>query len=73
MRADVENSSKGDTVKCSQVLRKDINLDYQNKVHFVEAYLRLSKQSDYELLVLGKNGEPQKGITVTITAKHQFF
>ena len=33
---------------------------FQSNFHYIEGYLRFTQEEQYELLVLGKNGEPVK-------------
>ena len=36
-------------------------------------YLKKNKDSDYEILVLGKNGEPQKELEMNVAYKHRYI
>ncbi len=41
--------------------------------HFVEAYLRSTSEGHYQVLILGKNGEPQPHLKLSLSAKHRVY
>ncbi len=58
LKAEVTPVTGSDRIRLSSSMRKDVQLAHQTAVHFVEAYLRQNSQGQYELALLGKNGEP---------------
>ncbi len=45
--------------------------NYENEEHFIKSFLRKTIENDYELFVLGKNGEPKVECMVNIELKNK--
>ena len=45
----------------------------RRSIRFFDGFLRLTEDGQYELLVLGKNGEPKKGIKLSLAAKNRYY
>lgn len=68
-----EVSSKSKVQKLKKIFTRRVNSTPRYDYKFIDGYLRLTTEGQYELLVLGQNGEPQRGIKLTLSAKNRFY
>jgi hypothetical protein len=47
--------------------------DYSNSTSVHELHLKMAKGNQYELLYLGKNGEPMPNVPLTLNFTHAHF
>ncbi len=66
-----EVTCKDKNQKVASSFSRNINLNLDD-FHYIDTYLRLTKESEYELMVLGKNGEPLAERKIGINWKYRY-